>query len=106
MTVKNIFDDIPDNLPQELIEKISGLGRVKIERIVSRGHSSPDDFWYNQEQNEYVILLRGKAGLTFEDRADVIVLKPGDYLDIPAYVKHRIAWTSSDEDTIWLAVHY
>ncbi len=106
MTVKNIFDDIPDNLPQELIEKISGLGKVKIERIVSRGHASPDDFWYKQEQNEYVILLQGKAGLIFENRADVIVLKPGDYLNIPAYVKHRVAWTGSDEDTIWLAVHY
>lgn len=108
MTVKakNIFEGIPALLPGELIEAISGRDNVRIERIVSRGHASPDNFWYDQEQNEYVMLLKGEAGLLFADSGNTVVLKPGDYIDIPPHVRHRVAWTSPDEDTIWLAVYY
>jgi cupin 2 domain-containing protein len=104
--INNIFKNIPAALPEELIDIISSKNNVKIERIVSRGHSSPDTFWYDQQQDEYVILLKGKAGLLFQDRADVVVLEPGDYINIPAHVKHRVEWTSRDEETVWLAVHY
>ncbi len=104
--INNIFKNIPAALPEELIDIISSKNNVKIERIVSRGHSSPDAFWYDQQQDEYVILLKGKAGLLFYDRADVVVLGPGDYINIPAHVKHRVEWTSRDEETVWLAVHY
>ena len=72
----------------------------------TRAHSSPPDFWYDQEKNEYVILLKGKAGLAFENRDDVIVVRPGDYLDIAAHVRHRVEWTDPEEDTIWLAIFY
>lgn len=106
MNVNNIFENIPAALPEELIDIIFWKDNVKIERIVSRGHSSPDTFWYDQQQDEYVILLKGKAGLLFQDRDDVVVLKPGDYINIPAHVKHRVEWTSRDEETVWLAVHY
>lgn len=104
--INNIFKNIPAALPEELIEIISSKNNVKIERIVSLGHSSPDTFWYDQQQDEYVILLKGKAGLLFQDRPDVVVLEPGDYINIPAHVKHRVEWTSRDEETVWLAVHY
>ncbi len=104
--INNIFENIPSALPEELVDIIFSKDNVKIERIVSRGHSSPDTFWYDQHQDEYVILLKGKAGLLFQDRAGVLVLKPGDYINIPAHVKHRVQWTSSDEETVWLAVYY
>jgi cupin 2 domain-containing protein len=103
---KNIFKDIPVNMTEELVEIISETDNIRIERIVSRTHSSPNDFWYDQEKNEYVIILKGKAGLAFEDRDDVIVIGPGDYLDIPAHVRHRVEWTDTEEDTIWLAIYY
>ena len=106
VNVHNIFENIPAELPEEMINIISCSNNVKIERIVSRGHSSPDSFWYDQPQDEYVILLRGKAGLRFRGSDEVVVLKPGDYMDIPAQVQHRVEWTSRDEATVWLAVHY
>jgi cupin 2 domain-containing protein len=103
---KNIFEDIPVNMTEELVEIISETDNIRIERIVSRAHSSPNDFWYDQEKNEYVIILKGKAGLAFEDRDDVIVMGPGDYLGIPAHARHRVEWTDPEEDTIWLAIYY
>jgi len=93
-------------MTEELVEIISETDNIRIERIVSRAHSSPNDFWYDQEKNEYVIILKGKAGLAFEDRDDVIVMGPGDYLGIPAHARHRVEWTDPEEDTIWLAIYY
>ncbi len=104
--LKNIFENIPVNMPEELIEIITETDKIRIERIVSRAHSSPLDFWYDQAENEYVILLKGKAGLAFENSGGPIVLKPGDYLNIPSHVRHRVEWTNPQEDTIWLAIYY
>jgi cupin 2 domain-containing protein len=101
----NFFQNIPE-ITEELIEQVSGNKKVKIERIVSRGHCSDADLWYDQQQNEWVILLKGEAGLEIKGEKDEIILKPGDYLLIPAHKEHRVAWTSKDEDTVWLAVHY
>lgn len=100
----NIFDAIPETLPEELIEQIAGHGDVRIERIVSRGHSSPEGFWYDQAQDEFVLLLEGEAVLAFED--GVMRLKAGDYLTIKAHQKHRVQWTAPDQATLWLAVFY
>jgi cupin 2 domain-containing protein len=106
--MENIFKDIPSDLPDELIEKIAGDGKkdISIERIISRGHASPPDFWYDQDKNEFVIVLRGKAALLFKETNKVIKMSPGDYINIPAHTLHRIEWTSSGEDTVWLAIHY
>ena len=105
--MQNIFKNIPPNLPFELIENIAGdAGSVKIERIVSRGHASPPGFWYDQDKNEFVILLKGKAGLRFKDRDKIFKLRPGDYVNIPAHTIHRVEWTSAEEDTVWLTFHY
>jgi cupin 2 domain-containing protein len=78
---------------------------VRIERIVSRGHSSPETGWYDQEQNEWVVVLRGAASVVFEDGRS-IDLKEGDFLDIPAHSRHRVDWTDPKAATVWLAVHY
>lgn len=104
--MKNIFTDIPQNLPDEIFETIVKTPNVKIERIVSRGHSSPEGFWYDQNEHEWIMVLKGRAGLVFAETDGERVLNPGDCINIPAHVRHRVQWTAKDEDTIWLAVYY
>ncbi len=105
MKPDNIFKDIPDQLPEELIQVIAARDPVHIERIVSKGHCSAKGFWYDQNWDEWVLLMRGGAGIEMQNPSAIIKLKPGDYLLIPAGVKHRVAWTAHNETTIWLAVH-
>ena len=102
--VKNIFDDLPQLLPTEVVQTLVQAGDVRIERIVSHGHASPVDFWYDQPQHEWVIVLQGAARLQFED--GMVEMNPGDFINIPAFRKHRVDWTTLDETTVWLAVRY
>jgi cupin 2 domain-containing protein len=102
--IKNIFDDLPPNLPKELVQTLLQADHVRIERIVSHGHASPADFWYNQAQHEWVIVLKGVARLQFED--GTVEMKPGNFVNIPAHKRHRVEWTTPDEPTVWLTVHY
>jgi cupin 2 domain-containing protein len=104
INITNIFCDLPDGISDELVETLAECGPVRIERIVSCGQASPPGFWYDQEQHEWVIVLKGAARLRFEDQT--IEMKPGDFVNVPAHKKHRVDWTSPDELTIWLAVHY
>jgi cupin 2 domain-containing protein len=106
MVLKNIFKYIPPRSEEEMIEPVSGCEGIRIERIVSQGHSSPPGFWYDQDRNEYVLLLSGSAGLLFEGEDDMLVMQPGDYMDIPAHKKHRVEWTDPRQPTIWLTVYY
>lgn len=102
----NLLENIPANLPEELIEVLSQSGAVRIERIVSRGHASPPGFWYDQDLNELVVVLAGSARLAFESPPREASLDPGDYLVIKAHERHRVVWTANETDTVWLAVHY
>jgi len=102
----SLFTDIPETLPTELFESLISSSTTKIERIVSRGHASPAGFWYDQPDNEFVLVIQGSAGIRLENNDHVITLKAGDYLNINAHVRHRIEWTDAACDTIWLAVHY
>lgn len=103
--MKNLLQGIPDDLPEELFESLVIEDNVQIKRIVSRGHTSPEAGWYDQEDNEFVLVLKGAARLEFEDgRCEG--MGPGDWLVIPAQDKHRVAWTKEAEDTVWLAIHY
>lgn len=77
---------------------------VRIERIISQGHTSPADSWYDQPQHEWVIVLKGAARLQFED--GMVEMKPGDFINIPAFKKHRVDWTTPGEPTVWLGVRY
>ncbi|MEA3438493.1 MAG: cupin domain-containing protein [Thermodesulfobacteriota bacterium] len=104
--VINIFENIPDHIPEELFQEILKTKNLKVERIVSKGHSSEDDHWYDQEENEWVILLKGNAGLLFEGDENVVILKPGDYINIPSHTKHRVEWTDPNIETVWLAIYY
>ncbi|MBU0966805.1 MAG: cupin domain-containing protein [Proteobacteria bacterium] len=106
MKKENIFSKIPAELPEELFEKILDQESVTLERIVSRAHATPAGEWYDQEKNEWVILLKGSACLRLADRDELIVLAPGDYVFLPARLKHRVEWTAPEMETIWLALHY
>ena len=102
----SLLESIPTEQPDELLETLSSSENVKIERIVSHGHASPEGFWYDQEENEFVLVVQGSAGLRMEDQDDLVELKPGDYVVIPARRKHRVEWTDPAGETIWLAVYY
>ena len=104
--MKNLFANIPENLKAELFETLLQTPGFRIERIVSQGHCSPDGFWYDQNEKEWVILLQGSAGLRFDDKEELVVLYPGDYLHIDRHQRHRVEWTDPEQETIWLAVHY
>ena len=106
MKIKNIFRDIPSNIQEEITEKIISSGKIRIERIISRGHASPGDFWYDQEENEWVIVIKGKAKLEFSGENEIVELNKGDYINIPSHKKHRVKWTDPESETIWLAVFY
>ncbi len=103
--ISNIFNDLPD-IPhtEELVDILAVNNDVRIEKIVSTGQCSPPGFWYEQKENEFVILLKGKAELEFEN--ETVELNEGDYLNIPAKVKHRVKSTADNEHTVWLAIFY
>ena len=100
----NLFHDLPKQLPDEVVQTILTAAQVRIERIISHGHASPEGFWYDQDQHEWVMVLKGWARLQFEDR--MVEMKPGDFINIPAHKRHRVEWTTPDEPTIWMAVFY
>ncbi len=103
-SLKNIFEDLPQQLPKEVVQTLIQAEDVRIERILSHGHASAKDFWYDQAQAEWVIVLKGAARLQFEE--GMVEMKPGDFLNIPAFKKHRVDWTTPDEPTVWLGVRY
>ena len=102
--ISNLFADLPRDLPNELISTLVESNDIRIERIVSHGHASPEGFWYDLDRSEWVMVLQGQARLRFEDR--VLEMTPGDFVNIAAHQKHRVDWTTPDQPTIWLAVFY
>ena len=103
--MKNLFADLPASLPEELIEVLAENEHIRIERIVSTGHASPTGYWYDQEEHEWVIVLKGEAKVVFDDDK-LVVMNVGDHILIPAHRKHRVEWTTPDTPTVWLAVFY
>jgi len=106
MKTKNIFSEIPENLKDEIFQSIIEKENLKIERIISNGQTTPEDFWYDQNQNEFIILLKGKAKILFEENSEEVELNPGDYILIESHKKHKVTYTSKEETTIWLAIHF
>ena len=87
----------------ETVQSLFVSRGVRIERIVSHGHASAPGFWYEQEMDEWVALLQGEAVLEWEDGTS-LRMAPGDWVLLPALERHRVAWTSPDRPTLWLAV--
>lgn len=100
----NLLAPLPADSGAEIFTSLLKRPGVCIERIVSRGQTTPDDAPYDQAQDEWVLLLAGAARLWLEDRGD-INLAPGDAVLIPAHVRHRVTFTQAEPPTIWLAVH-
>lgn len=103
--MKNLYADIPNNLDAEQFEALLRAGPVRIERILSRGQTSPAQGWYDQTEHEWVLVLEGCGIIGFEDGRE-IKLQKGDCLNIPAHVKHKVKWTDPDNTTIWLCIFY
>jgi cupin 2 domain-containing protein len=103
MTI-NLFSIKKDIAAEEIFETIIANNDILIERIVSKGHFSPSDFWYDQGRDEWVSVLQGQAGIMWEN-GEIIHLHKGDWILIPAHKKHRVAYTTSAPPCIWLAVH-
>jgi cupin 2 domain-containing protein len=102
----NLFTELPTDRSAEQVVALMSAHNVRIERIVSHGQSSPPNFWYDQAWDEWVVVLSGSAGLTFEGEAAPRHLARGDHVHIPAHRRHRVAWTDAQEPTVWLAVHF
>jgi len=105
MTLSNIFKSIPSNLGNEVFEHIVKNDNITIERIISKGHQSPPQGWFDQDKSEWVLLIQGSATIAFKGKDD-IHLTTGDHLLISAHEKHRVLTTSIEPEAIWLAVHF
>ena len=101
----NFFDQLQDASQEEIFEEVFKRGGVRVERITSMGQSSPEGFWYNQDENEWVMLLQGEARLELESGEEVS-LKAGDHYYLPAKKKHRVSYTSTEPSCLWLAVFW
>jgi cupin 2 domain-containing protein len=102
----NLLAAISQRLDTEQIDALVANENLRIERIVSTGQASPPGFWYDQEWCEWVLVVTGSAGLLLEGEAEPRILRPGEYLLIPAHRRHRVAWTDVEPPTVWLAVHF
>jgi len=106
MKINNLFTPLATPATTELFEKLLTTPHLLLEKIVSIGQATPPGEWYDQDREEWVILLSGSAGLTFAGENKILSLRPGDYVHIPAHKRHRVEWTDSAAPTIWLALHY
>ena len=105
MKADNLLAAIPATLPRELETLLADGGECRLKRIVSRGHASGPDDWYDQDDNEWVMVVSGRGCLAFED-GGTVEMGPGDYLLIPARCRHRVDWTTPDTETVWLALYF
>jgi len=93
---ENFLSKIPSQIPKEIFESIASSENVKIERIISKGQATQKGKWYDQEKNEFVLVLKGNAVIEF-DNNEKVSMNEGDYVIIPKHVKHRVTETSKDK---------
>ena len=107
----NLFNinDIDLSKGEEVFTDLLKSENVRIEKIVSTGQTSPENFWYDQDENEWVVVLQGSAVLSVQNEDGTITkteLNSGDYINLPAHTKHRVDYTDTKTETIWLAIFY
>jgi cupin 2 domain-containing protein len=90
----------------EIFDVLHAQPGLRVERIVSHGQASPPGFWYDQPEAEWVMLVCGAAHLEIEGETAPRHLRPGDWINLPAHCRHRVAWTDPEQPTVWLAAHY
>jgi len=101
----NLFDNVPADLAEEQFTALIDENGLTLARIVSTGQTTPDGQWYDQPRDEWVLVLKGAARLSFEGEETLHDMGPGDHVLIPAHVRHRVEWTSDTEPTVWLVLH-
>ena len=104
-TLTNLFQNLPRERSKEVFETLFANNNVKIERIISHGEITPTDQWYNQKEDEFILLLSGNATLMYKDN-HTVSLSSGDTLYIPAHQEHRVSYTDTNIETIWLAIFF
>ena len=102
---RNLFRPLPDASSGECFDDLLKRPGCRLERIVSQGQASPPGFWYDQNWDEWVLLLTGSATLRLASQPAPITLTPGDHLLIPAGERHRVEATQAEPATVWLALH-
>lgn len=103
----SLWQDLPAQpLPEEVVDILLKRPGSRVERIVSTGQATPDGEWYDQESDEFVLLVAGAARLRIEGEAEDRVLEEGDWVCLPAHCRHRVTWTRAAPPTVWLAVHF
>jgi len=101
-----LFDLPEPDMMAEIVSPLLIRKNLRIERIISSGQTSPAGFWYDQAENEFVVLMAGKAILRFEAPEMTIEMAPGDWVDIPRHCRHRVDWTQATPPTVWLTIFY
>lgn len=102
--VRNLCSPLPDATLSEISETLVSARGLRLERIVSHGQASPDGFWYDQNEAEWVVVICGNARVAIEGETNEHVLGQGDALFLPAHCRHRVAWTDPSQPTIWVAL--
>ena len=106
METGSLWDDLPARpLDAELTNVLLERPAFRIERIVSTGQATPEGQWYDQETDEWVLIVAGAARLLIEGEERERELAAGDWLLLPAHCRHRVTWTASEPPTVWLAIH-
>ena len=101
----NLLADLQTARSEELVTILAQNQHVRVERIVSTGQATSQGCWYDQEEHEWVVVLKGESKLVFED-GESVQMATGDHILILAHRKHRVEWTTPEEPTVWLAVFY
>lgn len=101
---QHLLASVPVRCETEVTEALLAGRGVRVERIVSCGQVSPEGFWYDQTEAEWVVVLSGQARLTIEGEADERSLGPGDAIFLPSHCRHRVTWTDPEAPTVWLAI--
>ena len=106
LPVENLYEHFPSDIPEELFQILAEKNGVRIERIVSNGHATPPEQWYDQGWDEWVLLVSGGATLRFDNGSADLILQPGDHVLIPDGCRHRVERTDIGQKTVWLAIHF
>jgi cupin 2 domain-containing protein len=101
----NLLAGLPEPGDDEFSELLRSFPGIRLERIVSHGNVSPEGFWYDQDDDEWVVVIAGEAELEIEGERALRRLRRGDWLFLPAHCRHRVVGTAEDRPTVWLAVH-
>ena len=104
LEIERLVEDLPEPAEDEDVQIIWQTPFLRVERIVSYGHVSPEGFWNDQAEDEWVMVLTGEGVLEIEGERHHRTLRPGDAINLPAHTKHRVVSTEADAPTVWLAI--